>query len=1262
MKSNARKEMIANRAYMARKQRPGLSGKVQFANQGGHDSASESLTANGKYSKDEYMKKPSTARSDQITELKDSERSNSSIGQLHSQAPSNFAMSAPSASVKSPNSRKDIAYHITIGESPQHQTNTSSDRAPLSPKNNNDTRKRILLERSTEVADEVAALLASVRERTSPRRHNGAGVKKESQSSEWDSQQSESMKNTEIDSNVTNNNEAQATENAEHFSAKKETENITVRRNFLRTHVTGTEPEAEFGESDDESVTPAPKQQLTMEELEPVVEEALVTPACITDRSTVVLRSQDTLRTLSVVSGENQESFDESDCLHKMKGYGLGQSDELLLIYIHESNMSRVNSDDPTVLCYWDRIVLKSQRYKDRVLGAIRRRHWEVGFSKKFVPGPAEQWRVIRADFKTAINVGRSSADNEATLRQTIGPTEPVQFGDPIVLRNCHTGGILSLAEHDLQALRLIADSHDPNRVRHDASYDATLLGKLQRHDRIVPLRAEAYHFLPPAIPASPLWNVCRFLQREQRSFLKGMFYLQDLALKEKDKDTRRVSSCPKEASEQETLLIDELLGSFLGLEGEFIKVREFTDDISEFRFSLDNSASSSFDIFFRHIVEGMLPLSKAYASVKQFLSTRATGYAYGCVVHAFCEELDVMMQEYVDYISSIENDFRQLSGSGQSLTLCNLQVLIKPALDVMLVLEAATFAVRTKKGGSLLNSLRDLVLHSFEGHDVAEAVLHQLLESAAAPYLKMLSEWLERGELSSDLYSEFMVQKTTESRSWENRYSIAHDHVLKDLFPSKLTVDRILATGRYWHALQNCDKSILSNTSQPLRYFESTSTFANYVQGNYEKASRALVDLLLNDFDLIGSLRLMKRFFLLDQGDFFINFLDAAEDELRKDLDTISMGRIQYWLDLFIHNVDKHTDDSTAIVSAAKSTSRQGLTLTGLHCCFATGSLADRLDELFAATGGIDTKEPWTPLRHAYGGSISDTLTGLDAFMFDFRSIPFPISLILSEKALDSYQLLFRHLFFAKYVERRLVGIWQDHQDMKELQSLRRSLGPTFLLRQRMVHFVQNLIYYLMHEVLEPQWLELEAFIFDYDGKKDETIDDIVNVHMRFLNQALEACLLTNRNLVRSLTKLMKTCLLFSDQMKLFMKATKISDDKYNVANEKHKVVQRTLNDRRGSRRFSVDQKALQKTIQNSRTERRERIQRQTARVEHEIKGESYPRMISRFDEVFSKNLRDFMSQLTQSDDLYHSQKVNLCIRLDYNGYVTQAMGLKIK
>jgi gamma-tubulin complex component 2 len=335
-------------------------------------------------------------------------------------------------------------------------------------------------------------------------------------------------------------------------------------------------------------------------------------------------------------------------------------------------------------------------------------------------------------------------------------------------------------------------------------------------------------------------------------------------------------------------------------------------------------------------------------------------------------------------------------------------------------------------------------------------------------------------------------------------------------------------------------------------------------------------------------------------------------------------------------------------------------------HLCvrFSMHDLTDHLDQLHAASGGIDTQETWTPMRHTYGGTLGSTqseLTGLDTFYLDWASIPFPISIVLSTNVMECYQLLFRHLFFAKYVERRLVSIWKDHQMMKELPSLRGPMGATFLLRQRMLHLLQNLIYYMMFEVIEPNWLDLEKRVRTPDtSRPEQTVDDILHDHSQFLQRVLEACLLTNRDLVRALTKLLKTCLLFSEQMKRFMKATQIEEERNVVATTRQREVQQHWNSRWSKSSSSkASAKQLRESIQRQREERMERVQRQSARVEREVSGEPYRRMVTRFEEVFTKHLRDFMIQLTRSDDIFHTHKVNLCIRLDYNGYITRSLGL---
>jgi len=275
---------------------------------------------------------------------------------------------------------------------------------------------------------------------------------------------------------------------------------------------------------------------------------------------------------------------------------------------------------------------------------------------------------------------------------------------------------------------------------------------------------------------------------------------------------------------------------------------------------------------------------------------------------------------------------------------------------------------------------------------------------------------------------------------------------------------------------------------------------------------------------------------------------------------------------------------------------------------------------------------------------------------------VPFPISLIISPTSIESYKMLFRQLFFAKHVERRLVGVWCDHQVLKKLDSVRGLLGPTFMLRQRMLHFVQNLMNYMTFEVVESNWLEmLSSLDVSEDimsGQKQQTVDDLLKIHDGFLQKTIDACLLRNPTLIKILIKLLNTCLLFTDQMKRFMDTTKIHDDSFNVAVEKRDAVQRNLNERLSSQPMARDKNKLRGALMSVKEERDILLQRQTRRVGREICGESYKRMIHRFEEVFSADLSAFMIQL--NSHTFSGIVANLGIRLDWNGFVTNSMALR--
>lgn len=114
--------------------------------------------------------------------------------------------------------------------------------------------------------------------------------------------------------------------------------------------------------------------------------------------------------------------------------------------------------------------------------------------------------------------------------------------------------------------------------------------------------------------------------------------------------------------------------------------------------------------------------------------------------------------------------------------------------------------------------------------------------------------------------------------------------------------------------------------------------------------------------------------------------------------------------------------------------------------------------------------------------------LTGLEAFAFGY-DVQWPVSLVLNRKSLACYQMLLRHLFYCKHVERRLCNAWIATKVKKA--AFFANFASSFALRQKMLNFVQDLEYYMTFEVMEPNW---ENMITKIRSGKVENVDQVRN------------------------------------------------------------------------------------------------------------------------------------------------------------------------
>ena len=79
------------------------------------------------------------------------------------------------------------------------------------------------------------------------------------------------------------------------------------------------------------------------------------------------------------------------------------------------------------------------------------------------------------------------------------------------------------------------------------------------------------------------------------------------------------------------------------------------------------------------------------------------------------------------------------------------------------------------------------------------------------------------------------------------------------------------------------------------------------------------------------------------------------------------------------------------------------------------------------------------------------------------------------------------------------------------------------------MLNFVQNLQYYMMCEVLEPNWRLLEEGLHSVSN-----IDDVLLMHNDFLDKCLRDCMLSSRDVLKTMSRLLAICISFTKHIQI--------------------------------------------------------------------------------------------------------------------------------
>lgn len=460
---------------------------------------------------------------------------------------------------------------------------------------------------------------------------------------------------------------------------------------------------------------------------------------------------------------------------------------------------------------------------------------------------------------------------------------------------------------------------------------------------------------------------------------------------------------------------------------------------------------------------------SLLYRRLDNFCQTPANGLLAQSLRSAISNEL----RSYLTLVATLEGQIRKAlssldeaaprGGIGKTgVTLKRCVVWTREATMGLRLMSLIAEESDKKKGGQLIT-----LIHSFassNGDPVVAAFAERLLGSFTRPWYGILRHWIYDGELS-DPSLEFFVREQTDTQEsvrvrgnvWEDQYEIA-----QDMIPTIISQDfaqKIFLIGKSLNFIRHsCGDSLWVEdyskaASKELRYGD-TATVEVWIDEAYKTTMKRLMDLMETKFRLFAHLQALKDYILLGKGDFIALLMES----LAANLDRPSGAQYRHTL--------------TAQLEHA---------IRGSNAQYDSPEVLRRLDARMLQ------------LSH---GDI-----GWDCFTLEYK-IDAPMDVVVTEWGNRQYLKVFNFLWRIKRVEFVLLSTWRECMtgSRRVLQSPNQAVVQTWKSTRgtlaEMIHFVGQLQYYILFEVIESSWGELQKRI----RKEDCTLDDVIEAHRRYL------------------------------------------------------------------------------------------------------------------------------------------------------------------
>ena len=505
-----------------------------------------------------------------------------------------------------------------------------------------------------------------------------------------------------------------------------------------------------------------------------------------------------------------------------------------------------------------------------------------------------------------------------------------------------------------------------------------------------------------------------------------------------------------------------------------------------------------------KQIVEKITSITKYYSSIENYLNSEKTSIT----LIAFSESISDFRKEFVDQICSIESQSRKEHWTLQQIV-CELQ----RQLSILFSIETVIEKIKDEKLPSEI--LRNLMQQkaSLGSERKCYEMIQKIIIKTFKPMFDFICKWMNEGEL---LYDEFFIKFI------DNEYVLVKEEVplqLQKLAETIFTAGKYVKTIKEYRKLHENEmfrKLLIRNNESLSR--QQTGNLQAMIEETPEihEPTEILLDndeievlptITIGSEYLFDQLHLPKK--INEHSVIINNYLLNVMKNSGMDKVFSNIHRLYLFSDPIVY-VNFFEIASTYLSEVYNEDKESSITFR----------LFDNLYfELKDKVASDDLQLSFTDLLLNVFDKNDEREYVYEKFMIKYR-IPYPLNLIIDEKATQQYQYVYQFIFqlhYYNYLFGRMVSRINDksRELYKNKDYYKLSMHLTHLINSCCC-CLDNLIVFCRNDVIENSWKK-------YKENKMQNVNELYKSHKEMLNDIIKNIGLNDSSIVQIYHKLLE-------------------------------------------------------------------------------------------------------------------------------------------